>query len=1779
MPSLAIVYQRTLWLVLCLMVCFAALAVRPAFAAATDYTVTTTATTITITDNSGNGDTLALSEPSAGSLRFAATGRTFSVNGGSTISGNSGDLSLSNITLITVDAGAGVDTITVGAMTTAFPTLVINGGTGNDTVNLNGDLTFATDASLDLDLQNDDPTPGADTVNVASGANLRTTGAGAITVKVSRTVVLATSGSFETVNGGITIEANQQAVGSTGNFAGLYLNAGALRSTGAGAITCLAKGGTTAADEHSGIRMASGVIASSATGDITLVGTGGIGNYNSRGLDINQGSQITAVNGSVTITGTGGSGAYTLHHGMSIINNSLLQTTGAGDIVLNGASSSDNGVQLATGGDVQTTGTGSIFITGNGAVYDINMAGDAGTTILATGGGAIRLAADVLNIASDIPVISASATGTVTIVPRTRGRAISVGGTDSAGVVLGIADEELDRITASIMQIGDANSGAITLDALISPATYETLALGNNSRFTSSGGFASTIGNTATSYKRISVVGTLTIDAGATFSLAGSYTPTPGDSFVLISNDGSDALTGSFSGLAEGATVTLNGVPLTVSYVGGSGNDLVWGDALPTATPTATPTNTPTETPTSTGTVTPTATNTPTNTPTTTNTPTATATEIPPTPTVTNTPTATPTATNTPTATDTPTPTATATEIPPTPTVTNTPTATATNTPTVTNTPTTTATPTDTATPTTTATPTNMPTNTPTATTTPTIVPTTVYVSPTFTGTLGSTIVDADFGTVGNQPATQDTDAFSTINAALAASPTGTIIVNAGNYSETVSLTAPQILLITGPDVAQAVTLADLASAVSTTLTISGTSSLTFGDADNRTLAGLISGSGDLVKQGDGTATLSSNNAYSGLTTVSAGMLRVTANGALGSTSSGTTVAASGVLDLRNINYSAAEPIILQGGALRNSQGTTTFAGPITMTANSNFDTNSSTLILNGAVTGNFILTKRNAGILRLSNTGNAFPAFTIGGGTVQAGAAEVIPDTADMINNSVFALNGFDETLDSLVGNGSIQNSQPTFITLTVGAGNNNADSRFNGPISGNTNVVKVGTGRQIWGAGGSTYSGTTTIDSGTLAVSAEAGGGAMQALGSTAGHTIVNANGTLDIRGVAYALAEPVTVNGGKLLISYGTSSFPGPITLATALATMQTDANTNLMLSGVLAGAQGFTKTGNGKLILSGANTYTGATTINAGTLLVNGSTAAASDVTVNNTGTLGGIGAVFGPVSVASGGTVSPGLSPGILNTGPISFATASVLTIEISGTTAGTDYDQLNVTGTVALDNATLQLTGAYTPTVGDTFLLINNDGADAVTGTFAGLAEGASLTVNGMTLVISYRGGTGNDVVLSAPIPTPTPTTTPTLTATATDTPTTTPTATDLPTPTATDTPTPTATATDTPTLTPTATVTDIPTNTPTATATATPTATATDIPTSTPTATDIATATPTNTPTATVTDTPTATATNSPTATVTDIPTNTPTATATNPPTMTASPTPTATATLTPVPALGDRVWYDQNGDGVQTTGEPPLQGVTVTLYSTVTGGVDGLAVGAAPVTITAVLTAVTQLDGRYGFTSVAPGHYYLEFTGPASLVPTPCKQGVDDTVDSDACRRALSPVGHTTVFTVTANQPQPDWDAGFTQPVTIQGHAYRDANRNNQPDTDEAGMGGVTVILQTTNTIAQTVSTERTRWTVGLASTGAIQELARTQTDANGNYRFTQLTPGRYQLLITVPAGFTLPTADLIVLPPLQPGETLVESAGLVALQPTNLPDAPEPNHRLYLPLIETR
>jgi CSLREA domain-containing protein len=158
--------------------------------------------------------------------------------------------------------------------------------------------------------------------------------------------------------------------------------------------------------------------------------------------------------------------------------------------------------------------------------------------------------------------------------------------------------------------------------------------------------------------------------------------------------------------------------------------------------------------------------------------------------------------------------------------------------------------------------------------------------------------------------------------------------------------------------------------------------------------------------------------------------------------------------------------------------------------------------------------------------------------------------------------------------------------------------------------------------------------------------------------------------------------------------------------------------------------------------------------AGALNLNGFTLTNSG-TLSVSNTLKGTGTISGAVSVANGGAIAPGNSPGIINSGNVTFTSGSNFNVEIGGTTVGTQYDQLNVTGTVALGNATLNLTqiNSYPPGVNDSFTIINNDSNDAIGGTFNGLTEGAVISNNffgsGFLAKISYVGGDGNDVVIT----------------------------------------------------------------------------------------------------------------------------------------------------------------------------------------------------------------------------------------------------------------------------------------------------------------------------------------------------------------------------------------------------------------------------------------------
>ncbi len=148
---------------------------------------------------------------------------------------------------------------------------------------------------------------------------------------------------------------------------------------------------------------------------------------------------------------------------------------------------------------------------------------------------------------------------------------------------------------------------------------------------------------------------------------------------------------------------------------------------------------------------------------------------------------------------------------------------------------------------------------------------------------------------------------------------------------------------------------------------------------------------------------------------------------------------------------------------------------------------------------------------------------------------------------------------------------------------------------------------------------------------------------------------------------------------------------------------------------------------------------------GTLRLNGGQFTAPGGLTLDGGTLDGSGVV--QQNELIGGTVSPGQG----GPGAISFSSGlnfgSNATLVVNGTSTSL-YDQLLVTGVVSLANCTLQVNSLPSVPVGTTFIIINNDGTDPVSGTFNGLAENSLLSAGGQKFRIHYAGGTGNDVTL-----------------------------------------------------------------------------------------------------------------------------------------------------------------------------------------------------------------------------------------------------------------------------------------------------------------------------------------------------------------------------------------------------------------------------------------------
>jgi len=310
-----------------------------------------------------------------------------------------------------------------------------------------------------------------------------------------------------------------------------------------------------------------------------------------------------------------------------------------------------------------------------------------------------------------------------------------------------------------------------------------------------------------------------------------------------------------------------------------------------------------------------------------------------------------------------------------------------------------------------------------------------------------------------------------------------------------------------------------------------------------------------------------------------------------------------------------------------------------------------------------------------------------------------------------------------------------------------------IDGPIGGAGALTKVAPGTLAFtGSDANSYTGDTYVDRGVLELAKTATDG------SIAGrlHIGDGTGGGLDVDVVRMSGNNQIANSVDVIIASSGLLYMNGYYDAVDAVSGsglielgagwLQAGySGGNATFDGLVSGSGYLRKAGSGTWTLTGNNTYSGSTRVDAGALIVNGSQPS-SDVAVYSGGTLGGTGIVG---AIDSDGSVAPGGSAGRLDSGSAALNPGSSFDVELNGHLPA-DYDQLDVSGTLDPGNSDLNVSWGFVPAVGDSFTIIDNDGGDAVGGTFDGLAEGAPLVAGNVTLKITYAGGDGNDVVLSA---------------------------------------------------------------------------------------------------------------------------------------------------------------------------------------------------------------------------------------------------------------------------------------------------------------------------------------------------------------------------------------------------------------------------------------------
>jgi fibronectin-binding autotransporter adhesin len=630
----------------------------------------------------------------------------------------------------------------------------------------------------------------------------------------------------------------------------------------------------------------------------------------------------------------------------------------------------------------------------------------------------------------------------------------------------------------------------------------------------------------------------------------------------------------------------------------------------------------------------------------------------------------------------------------------------------------------------------------------------------------------------------------SALGASSAASGRTTVLDNGGASVRLAAGigTVPEHFVLTGTGSGGGLRSLGGNNTLSGSVTTLGTGTLVVSPGATLRVTGALHGGDFSFKASGGQVTLAGASDHTGATTVLNGTLRVENSQALGSAANGTDVRLGATLELAN-NVNLAESLTIgssgvnAGGALRRAAGTSAVSGSVTLQGNSTIFVNSgNTLTLSGVVghSTNGALTKTGLGKLVLSGS-NDYPGFTdiregvvnIQNGTalgsfasgtrVAAGATLEVQGFAFgepvFLNGAGTAGSGALRQLSDLVlWLGDVTLESPTTVRV------DGTSMTMSGVVNGvqAATFTKTGTGR-LGLSNINTFEGQLLIQQGAVRASngQALGGGSL----STANGTVVSAGAALELDGSIVVQREFITLAGGGVggqgaLRSVSGSnvidpnlsfvSVAGNVTIGVDGGQLRTGANT------VPAGTS-FTKVGAGTWVA--ANVFgTPPVTVAAGELQISGTLGA---ITVNNTGTLSGLGTVQGNLTVNAGGTVSPGVGDDVSSitvNGNVTFDAGSTYRAQMKLVGSAHLVDQIRVTGsvprTVSLSNPKLDLKATFDPAAGTQFRIIDNQTTGTTVGQFLNLPPESIVTsTDGIPFRITYFGGTGNDTVLTRNTP------------------------------------------------------------------------------------------------------------------------------------------------------------------------------------------------------------------------------------------------------------------------------------------------------------------------------------------------------------------------------------------------------------------------------------------